>query len=284
MVDGQRNSKVAFVIQARFKSTRLPGKVLLPLPFIDGKPLLLRITDQLKNSKFEHDIIIATSINTENNVIYNFCLENNIKCFRGDEENVLSRFVSIAQENEHDCIIRLTGDNPLLDIKLLDEAIEYHLINNNDYTNTVDLPIGMNFEIISPIALIHSKKIKTSKEENEHVTLFIKNTFIFKKSTFISNKISDNFKKIRLTIDHASDYALMSLIFSLLESSNCDSNIDFIKKILNDNSWLFDVNSNNYQIKTFKNLDEEIFEACIFLDKNGFKNITEIIKNKNDKN
>ena len=77
MVDGQRNSKVAFVIQARFKSTRLPGKVLLPLPFIDGKPLLLRITDQLKNSKFEHDIIIATSINTENNVIYNFWLENN---------------------------------------------------------------------------------------------------------------------------------------------------------------------------------------------------------------
>ena len=66
MEDGQSNKKVAFIIQARMKSTRLPGKILLPIPLGNGKPLLSWIIDELKNSRHQSKIIVATSVNIEN--------------------------------------------------------------------------------------------------------------------------------------------------------------------------------------------------------------------------
>src|SRR6202042_2477938 len=100
------------------------------------------------------EVIVATSTNIENDILFNYCRENAIKCYRGDEENVLSRFIQIVKQQQFDVVVRLTSDNPLTDISLLDKAILYHIKNDNDYTKSEDLPLGMNFEIISPKALL----------------------------------------------------------------------------------------------------------------------------------
>src|SRR5688500_5242636 len=113
---GQPNSpKVGFIIQARMKSTRLPGKVLLPIPLHGGKPIIQWIVDNVKKSGFEKKIILATSTNEEKDPLVAYCKTNSIECFRGDEENVLSRFIQILELNAFDLVVRLTGDNPLLD-------------------------------------------------------------------------------------------------------------------------------------------------------------------------
>jgi spore coat polysaccharide biosynthesis protein SpsF len=118
MVDGLLNKKVAFIIQARMQSTRLPGKILMPLPVGSNVPLLGRIVETLKISNTNHSIIVATSTNPENNLLETFCKENNVACFRGSEDDVLSRFIDIVKNTDYDLIVRLTADNPFVDAKV----------------------------------------------------------------------------------------------------------------------------------------------------------------------
>ena len=94
--------KTAFIVQARMGSTRLPQKVLRP--FYEGKcilELLISKLNQIANTK----IIIATSLNAENNIIEQFCKEHSVICFRGEENDVLKRFVDAANAYGIDHII-----------------------------------------------------------------------------------------------------------------------------------------------------------------------------------
>ena len=246
MEDGLLNKiKVVYILQARMGSSRFPGKVLLPIPLLEGKPIIQRIIDELAFSSFMGEVILATSITQENNVLYDYCQSNSINCYRGAEDNVLSRFISVVKSEKYDVVVRLTGDNPILDVKLLDKAITHHWLNKNDYTYTIELPIGMNFEIISTAALLSLEHLDTTSEEREHVTLYFKNNKGYKKQEFkqFNHMV---FKDIRLTIDYPSDYLVVSLVLSL---SNVFSmkGIELIEKVLHLYPWIFEVNSKNIQ-------------------------------------
>jgi len=141
-----------------------------------------------------------------------FCNVEGIDCFRGDEENVLSRFLAIAKQDKFDCIVRLTADNPIIDISILDDTIEKHFTENNDYTCTKGLPVGMNFEIVSPDALLDIENHEISDSDKEHVTLFIKNSGLYKLGLYIPD-LNPKLQTLRLTVDYVSDYALLSIIF-----------------------------------------------------------------------
>ncbi|WP_343616081.1 hypothetical protein [Flavobacterium sp.] len=279
MEGGQLNKKIGFIIQARMKSTRLPGKILLPIPLGSNKALLSWIVDELKLSKFDNDIIVATSLKVENDILVSFCENACINIFRGDEEDVLNRFISISMQKKYDCIVRLTADNPIVDIEILDNAISYHLLNENDYTCTTGLPIGMNFEIISPNALLGLKNVKLSDSDKEHVTLYIKNNDEFKKGKFIVAADDDNvFESLRLTVDYASDYTLVSSILSQINAENPLKGFRLIKNMYLKFPWLFESNSLNFQKKQYSSLDLEVKEAFSILEQFELKNASEIMK------
>lgn len=259
------------------KSTRLPGKILLTIPLGNGKPLLLWIIDELKNSKFSKEIIVATSVNPENDVLVSFCDLNNIDCFRGDEENVLSRFIAISKQKKYDCIVRLTADNPIVDIAILDDTIANHFMDNNDYTKTEGLPVGMNFEIISSNALVDIENHEIAEADKEHVTLFVKNNDNYKKGVF-TPKVNDEFNKLRLTVDYASDYSLLSTILTQHTQQNNLKGIPLIEYTYNSYPWLFETNSSNIQKKQYLDIDEEIKDACVFLDQFEFKHVSGILR------
>lgn len=274
---GLLNKKVAFIIQARMKSTRLPGKILLPIPLGKGKPLMSWIIDELKNSRYRSKIIIATSCNLENDVLASFCILNNIDYFRGEEENVLSRFVAIAKQDKYDCIVRLTADNPIIDIAILDETIAMHFTDKNDYTRTEGLPVGMNFEVISPEALLDIENHPISDADKEHVTLFVKNSGRYKTGIF-SPVINPKLKELRLTIDYASDYSLLATILTLFDTTNDLKGIKIIEKIFKKYPWIFETNAANIQKKQFANFDDEIEEAIVFLKQFDFNYTAEVLK------
>lgn len=246
MVAGLRSkAKIGFIIQARMRSERLPGKVLMPIPIANGKPLIQWIVNELRKCSIKNEIILATSTNAENDALYEYCLAHSIRCFRGYEDDVLSRFIEIAKINNFDAVVRLTGDNPIIDISLLEEAIEYHLLNRNDYSYTNGLPLGMNFEIISPYTLLSLEGAIMTYEEKEHVTLFIR-----KSDKFIKGEItlSDNIalRNIRLTVDYPSDYLVVSQVITYCDSYSSDK-ISGIEKILTDYPWIFAENAKNIQ-------------------------------------
>lgn len=247
MVDGQLNKKIGFVIQARLKSTRLPGKVLMPIPLDAEKCILERIIESIyRISDFDYDIIVATSKNKENDLIESFCMSNDLSCFRGDEEDVLSRFVEISESEQFDTIIRLTGDNPIVDTKILTQEIIGHINGNYDYTYTKGLPLGMNFEIINSSCFKDLKRMKLSISEKEHVTLYFRNNPDRFKIHLSEVEIGGNFENLRTTIDYPSDFLTVSAIIAIGLKYEVNG-VDLIKLCYKDFSWIFDGNINNIQ-------------------------------------
>ena len=278
---GLSNKKIAFIIQARMQSTRLPGKILLPIPLGNGKPLLSWIIDEVKMSKYKAEIIIATSVNSENDILVSFCEQNQVHCYRGDEEDVLSRFIAIAKNGNYDCIVRLTADNPIIDCAILDETIFHHFNETNNYTSTDGLPTGMNFEVISTKTLLDVENYSLTAADREHVTLFVKNSGKYSLGVY-KPRINPLLKTLRLTVDYPSDYALLSSILTQSVSDRNQNGIKLVEKTFNLHPWLFETNSNNFQKIHFNDVSQELKAAIDFLNQFDFHRAADLLKKLND--
>ncbi len=115
------------IIQVRMGSTRLPGKVLKKL---NGITILESLLNQLNYSKLLNDKIIATTSNSEDDVIVNFCKSKEIKCFRGSQDDVLDRYYNCAKKFSINTILRITSDCPLMDPQVIDDVIDFYLKNS----------------------------------------------------------------------------------------------------------------------------------------------------------
>lgn len=277
MVDGLLNKKIAFVIQARMQSTRLPGKILMPLPLGIGKPLLSWIVDELKKSKYHSEIIIATSVNPENDVLVSFCEQNGVGYFRGDEDDVLSRFTAIVQKGDYDCVVRLTADNPITDCDILEETIAEHFSNANDYTSTNGLPTGMNFEVISTATLLDQGNYPLTTADREHVTLFVRNSNKYKLGVY-KPTLNPELKNLRLTVDYPSDYALLSAILTQAVSQEDLRGIKLVEQTFYLYPWLFETNSTNFQKIQFNDVTQEVKAAVDFLNLFDFNRAADLLK------
>jgi spore coat polysaccharide biosynthesis protein SpsF len=246
------------------RSARLPGKVLLPIPLNGGKPIIQWIVDQVRRSQFEKKIILATSVNSENDPMAAYCAAQGIECFRGDEDNVLSRFIELTKLNKFDTVVRLTGDNPIVDIRTLDKAIEFHHQNNYQYTRSEGLPLGMNFEIITPGALLRLQDQMLSEQDKEHVTLFIRNDAASNNGVYKSTDYETT-SHLRLTVDYPSDYLVVSTVLSLMPDNSADVAKE-LRNICQTLPWIFEVNRTNIQKVHFNTEDEENNKAIAILE------------------
>lgn len=105
-------------------STRLPGKVM---KIIKGKTVLEHVVTRVKAAEHIDDIIIATTMNSKDDEIVDESTKLGVKYYRGDEEDVLSRYYFAAKENNSDVIIRITSDCPLIDPFIIDKMMEKFL-------------------------------------------------------------------------------------------------------------------------------------------------------------
>jgi spore coat polysaccharide biosynthesis protein SpsF len=266
---GQSN-KVVAIIQARMQSTRLPGKVLMPMPFSGGTNILGQIVRQLQKSSFSPTVIVATSINKSDDEIAKFCKESNIIFYRGDEDDVHSRFYEILKKLEYKTAIRVTGDNPILDVDCLDFVVHNHQSIYTDYSFTSDLPMGMNLEVFDVKAFLAMSQMELTPEDKEHVTLKFKTEPLFTKNPIrIDVGIT---KKLRLTVDYASDYLMLSTLFDVSNRHKIEPSLKLIQFVLDNYPWVFQVNENNFQKKQFISLEEEITYSIDLLNSLDLKN------------
>lgn len=192
------------IIQARMGSARLPGKVLRE---IGKKTLLEHILFRLTYLKKGFTIVIATSVNPLDDTVQAFCEQKNVKCYRGSEENVLSRYYECAKIYDFENIMRLTADNPFVDIEELERLIKSHIDTNADYSHSfTQLPVGTGAEIFTFKALEKSWQKGTKPNHLEHVNEYIwENPSIFK-INILGVKPTKQFPNIRLTVDTLEDY------------------------------------------------------------------------------
>jgi spore coat polysaccharide biosynthesis protein SpsF len=277
MVDGRLNKiRVGAIIQARMKSERLPGKILMPLPFPDGKPLLSWVISSCKRSTFIDEVIVASSDGEENDVLVPFCEQASVHLFRGDENDVLGRFIAVSRAHKLDVVVRLTGDNPLIDVNVLDRAINAHVTSANDYTITTGLPLGMNLEVVSSNALRSIASYDLTNDHKEHVTLFFKNNPKYKTESIKINEYPE-LRNIRLTVDYPSDMAVVSHVLFLLGKDEKVS-LSWLNKIFKDHRWIFSVNASNQQrLQVLSDKDDILFGISL-LENNGLNHSAHILK------
>lgn len=203
---------LGIVIQARMGSTRLPGKVLM---FLGGKTLLDHIIERVMLLKSEHKVIIATTKKKRDDLINEWCFSRKIKCFRGEEDNVLRRYYACAKKYKFNNIVRLTADNPFLDPRELDNLINLHINNNYDYSNSFGhLPIGAGAEIFTIEALRKSFQFGAKDHHKEHVNEYIfdnPDDFNIGKLKIIKNKCAPD---LSFTVDTEKDLERVILILN----------------------------------------------------------------------
>jgi len=243
MVKALSSKKIGAIIQARMDSTRLPNKVLLNLPYDSKITVLENIVERARMSRFLKEIIIATSNKKEDDAIENLSKKIKTPCFRGDKHDVLSRYYQAAKKYELNHIVRLTGDNPCIDIDIIDHAVSFHIKENNDYTATKNYPAGLNAEVFSFSALEAAHKNASRDFEKEHVGPYIYKSNPKKfKINFLEAKKELKHPEIRVTLDTEEDYALLCAVFDHLYRGNNFFRIKDIVKLFKQKPWLLMIN------------------------------------------
>lgn len=210
------NSKITAIVQARMTSTRLPEKVLMN---IKGKPMLWHVINRLKNTKEVNEIILTIPDSNENDVLEEFAEENQVKYFRGSEEDVLLRYYQAAKKFKSKVIVRITSDCPLIDSEIVDLVIEKHLKSDADYTSNSlkrTFPRGLDVEVFNFKVLEKSYREAKEHYEREHVTPYIYlHPKIFKLQN-IEAKGKLRKPEIRLTVDRKEDLRSIKEIYRYL--------------------------------------------------------------------
>ncbi|MCR4653383.1 MAG: glycosyltransferase family protein [Eubacterium sp.] len=161
------------VIQARCGSSRLPNKVLKD---IEGKPVLLRMLERVSKSKKVDAIVVATTINQEDLEIVRIVSDYGYRVFVGSSEDVLDRYYQASRLFQPEYVIRLTADCPMLDWRVIDDAIKKMNNVTDDLTMLSEtFPDGEDVEIVRFSSLEKAWKEARLASEREHVTLYIKN-------------------------------------------------------------------------------------------------------------
>ncbi|EKT3956840.1 cytidylyltransferase domain-containing protein [Flavobacterium psychrophilum] len=218
--------KTIIITQARTGSTRLPNKILKE---VDGKSLLQIHIERLKRCTKISEIIVATTDNKKDEIIFNKTLDWGLSCYRGSENDVLDRFYQSVKDKNANWLVRVTSDCPLIDPKLVDQIITFAQDNNCDYCSNgliENFPDGQDVEVFKFSALKLAWENATLKSEREHVTPYIRNNTdfnggnLFKAMNFACEF---NFSEIRMTVDEPRDFDLIQIL---------------IKKIGIDKDWL----------------------------------------------
>jgi len=196
--------KTGIIIQARMNSSRCPGKVLR---MIHDKTLLAHITSRLAHLRHEAVVVIATTDSTKDDVVGAYCKEKGIACFRGSEANVLERYYLCARAYGMHSVIRLTADNPFVDVEELDRLIDMHVSSDSDFCHSFkSLPVGAGAEIFTFAALELSFQEAKTRHHLEHVDEYmLENPGRFKTTELTVNG-PKNHPEVRLTIDTEEDY------------------------------------------------------------------------------
>ena len=217
--------KIIAIIQARMGSTRLENKVMKP---INAKPMIELLLMRLAKSKLIQKIVVATSKDKKNLPLIKHVENLGFSCEQGSEDDVLDRYIQVAESNQADVVVRITGDCPLVDSILVDKCIEKFIQLDVDYCSNINpptFPDGLDVEVIKLSTLKKSYENITSKFDREHVTTHIISSGIFSKFNILND---ENLSDLRLTVDNPEDFEVIKNIFE-----NFDPNIYFnLKDIL----------------------------------------------------
>jgi len=235
--------KIVCTIEARMKSSRLPGKVLLP---VCGKPLLELMIERLRQVPELDGIVIATTADPSCQPIEELAKRVGVGCFRGSEDDVLDRVLRSAQSAQADLIVELTGDCPLIDPDLVSEVIREFRSRDVDYCANVlqrTHPRGMDVQVFPAKVLAQVAELTNNPSDREHVSIYIYTHPELFRLHNVTSSLSPEDADLRLTVDTPDDFKLVSEIFQRLYPTNPRFRLADILKLMREHPELRAINS-----------------------------------------
>jgi spore coat polysaccharide biosynthesis protein SpsF len=210
-------TRIVTVVQARCSSTRLPGKIFLPL---EGAPLLARMVERVRAARLAGDVVVATTTDAGDDRTTELCGSHEIPCFRGHPSDLLDRHVQCARARGADVVIKIPSDCPLIDPAVIDRVIEDFLRGGADYVSNLHpatYPDGQDVEVMTLAVLERAWREARRDFEREHTTPFLwERPDEFRLRNVAWETGLDLSMSHRLTIDYPEDYELIRAVYAHL--------------------------------------------------------------------
>ncbi len=210
--------KSVAIIQARMTSTRLPGKVLMPL---GGRPVLEWVTRAARAIEGIDEVVVATSTESSDDPVASWCSASSQICFRGSLANVLSRYADAARARRADIVMRITADCPMLDPAVCGGVLRLLKDTGCDYATNViprTWPTGLDCEAFTAATLFTAEQFATTDYHREHATPYIyQHPEQFSIRNFPCPQ--PGLERHRWTLDTPEDYTFLSVLAEQLDTS-----------------------------------------------------------------
>ncbi|WP_210520360.1 cytidylyltransferase domain-containing protein [Hymenobacter terricola] len=252
--------RILTVVQARMGSSRLPGKVLLPLA---GQPLLVRMVERVQGAHLAGAVVVATTTEAADDAVAACCAAHGLECFRGDALDLLDRHYQAARYYGADVVLKIPSDCPLIDPAIIDEVVGFylHFADRYDFVSNLHpatFPDGNDVEVMPIEALETAWREAKRPLEREHTTPFFwENPGRFRLANVTWDSGKDFSMSHRWTIDYPEDYAFISAVYAALHPTRPDFGLDDILQLLNRRPDIAQLNAHLTGVNWYRNhLDE----------------------------
>lgn len=252
--------KVLIVVQARMSSTRLPGKVMMP---ILGESLLARMIERLQMIHHKAQIVIAATESAGDDILEQEAARLNVPFYRGDMNNLVDRHYQAAKKYGADVVLKIPSDCPLIDPRIIDEVLDFFFAEPGKYDYISNLhpatwPDGNDVEIMTMACLEKAWQNASPGLQQEHTTPYIwENPNEFRIGNVTWPARLDYSMSHRFTIDYAGDYEFIKRVFEELYPTKHDFSCDDILQLLNNKPEIYQLNSEYAGVNWYRNhLDE----------------------------
>ena len=252
--------KILTVVQARMGSSRLPGKVLLPLA---GQPLLVRMLERVQRASMAGTVVVATTTDPADDAVAACCTAHRLECFRGDALDLLDRHYQAARHYQADVVLKVPSDCPLIDPAVIDEVVRFYLDFAERYDFVSNLhpatfPDGNDVEVMPFTALETAWREARRPLEREHTTPFFwENPDRFDIGNVTWDAGKDFSMSHRWTIDYPEDYAFISAVYDALYHQNPAFGLDDILRLTAERPSIAQLNAHLAGVNWYRNhLDE----------------------------
>jgi spore coat polysaccharide biosynthesis protein SpsF len=251
---------IVIVVQARMTSTRLPGKVLMP---VLGKSLLHRMIERLQMIRHKATIVIAIPQEKADDIIEQEAAEMNMPCFRGSLNNLLDRHYQAGLKFNADIVLKIPSDCPLIDPRIIDQVLDFYFEHEGEYDFVSNLhpattPDGNDVEIMTMACIEKAWKEAQKPMELEHTTPYIwENPDKFRIANVAWDTGLDYSMLHRFTIDYEADYQFIKRVFEELYPEKPGFSCGDILELLNKKPEIYNINAQYAGVNWYRNhLDE----------------------------
>jgi len=230
--------KVVATIEARMTSSRLPGKVLMP---VLGKTMLQHLVTRLRAVPSIDVIVLATTSNPADDQLEVFANREGVACFRGSENDVMQRVIDAAGSVGAEIVVEITGDCPIIDPEIIEQTIRMFKAHDAAYVSNAQVrsyPDGMDVQVFHLDTLKRSATMTTERLDREHVTLHIRNHPELFTQVHLVAPPEIHWPELGLTLDEHADYELLKRIIEHFEGKPLFSCLDAVRLVRDKPEWL----------------------------------------------